>query len=136
MSKSLSPERRQSALDPPSADRRSGHDRRRDRRIKLDLETAVPVVIRSGGLVQWGLARNISEGGMLIEIAEAPPIGSRVEVKIAGIQGSLDAPESVLLHGEVRHHVAWRVGSPPSRLHAIGLRFVPEPEPLHAGWLH
>lgn len=115
-------------------DRRSAADRRDSRRIRLTLETAVPVTIRSQSLVQWGTARNISEGGMLIELNDPPPIGAFVSVKIAGIEGSSDAPEDVILHGEVRHQVAWDCGDSGS-LTAIGVRFTaPPPEvPLRPG---
>lgn len=67
---------------------------------------------------------------MLVEIEDAPSIGASVTVKIAGVKGSTDAPEPAVLHGEVRHHVAWN--SSDGYLSAIGVRFVPEPEePLH-----
>lgn len=85
----------------------------------------MPVLVRGDVGLQWGLARNVSEGGMLIELKTPAPIGTRVEIKLFGVQGSIDAPDAVLLHAEVRHHVAWNFAGPgvPS-LTAIGVRFV------------
>lgn len=100
-------------------------ERRSCRRIRLKLETAVPVMVRGDVGVQWGLARNVSEGGMLIELKTPPPIGSLVEIKLFGVQGSIDAPDAVELHAEVRHHVAWNFSGPGVPvLTAVGVRFV------------
>lgn len=126
----------------PVEDRRSGQDRRHGRRVRLDLETAVPVLVRdqSGGL-QWGLARNISEGGMLIEVQSPPSIGARIQVKIFGIQGSADAPDAVFVHAEVRHNLAWNLGGDRrTKLSAIGVRFAAPPQtellPLEGAPIH
>ncbi|MEO1334210.1 MAG: PilZ domain-containing protein, partial [Myxococcota bacterium] len=51
-------------------------------RVPLEVPLAVPVHIRSELGFHRGLARNISEDGMLVELEETPPIGSRVEVTI------------------------------------------------------
>lgn len=119
----------------PVSERRSGDDRRRADRIRLTLETAVPVIVRSEGLVQWGVARNISEGGMLIEMTDAPSMGARVEVKLMGIHGSTDSPAPAVLTGEVRHQVAWNFGD--RGLSAVGVRFVDAPPPPeHTGLMH
>lgn len=113
-------------------------DRRRSHRIRLDFETAVPVILRSAsGQLRWGVARNVSEGGMLIEMEDPPPIGEAIEVEIGGIRGSMDSPETVALVGEVRHHVAWNFKADgkrgKTRLSAIGVRFFPYAagKPLH-----
>jgi hypothetical protein len=106
-------------------------ERRRSNRVRLSLETAVPVHVRWDGLVQWGIARNISEGGMLIELRGLPSIGSRVEITFSGIDGSADAPDPATLHGEVRHHVVWNVRG--AGLSAIGIRFVATEAPLAGG---
>jgi hypothetical protein len=119
-----SPEREE-AKKPP-IERSSGRERRHDSRIRLSLEVAVPVVVRSEGFVEAGLARNISEGGMLVQLRELPAIGSRVEITIGGVQGSSDAPESVTLEGEVRHHVAWqyRTKGQVKLMRGVGVRFL------------
>jgi c-di-GMP-binding flagellar brake protein YcgR len=114
----------------PPVERRTGKDRRHDSRIRLSLEVAVPVVVRSDEHIEAGLARNISEGGMLIQLKELPPIGTRVEVTISGIKGSKDAPDSVKLEGEVRHHVAWQYRSrgQAKLMRGIGVRFIELPK--------
>ena len=84
---------------PNEGDRRKS-DRRSSKRINLSLEVAVPVRVDSDHGPQRGLARNFSEGGMLLEVRDPPPIGTRVRVTIAGIRGSADAPEEVTLEGE------------------------------------
>lgn len=101
----------------------------RPRRVKLDLETVVPVVVRSDVGTQWALARNISDAGMLIEVATTPPIGSRVEVKLFGVPGSLDAPHPAWMCGEVRHHVCWNFRGQDRRpaMSGVVIRFVDEP---------
>jgi hypothetical protein len=102
-------------------------ERRRSRRLRLELETAVPVIVREDGCVQWGLVRNLSDGGMLIELTEPPPIGAALQIQIPGVRGSIDAPDAVVLHGEVRHHVAWNFGGEGRGMHAVGVRFSPPP---------
>jgi hypothetical protein len=111
--------------------RPADEERRRTKRLRLTLETAVPVLVRSGSLIQWGLARNVSEGGMLIELGELPQIGTLVEIKIAGVDGPGDLSAPTILHGEVRHHLAWNYAEPPQNagLRAVGVRFVNPPEP-------
>lgn len=101
-------------------------DRRRDKRVRLDLELAVPVSVSTGSSEYRGVARNISEGGMLVELPIAPAIGCRVRIRFEGIQGSSAAPDAVELSGEVRHHMAWAFtqdGAAKS-LRGVGIRFV------------
>jgi c-di-GMP-binding flagellar brake protein YcgR len=114
----------------PPVERRSGRDRRQDSRIRLSLEVAVPVVVRTDEHIEAGLARNISEGGMLIQLKELPPIGSRVEVTISGVKGSTDAPDAVTLEGEIRHHVAWqyRAKGQVKLMRGVGVRFLELPK--------
>jgi hypothetical protein len=129
MSKNEWPERRTEELGEEAE--RAARERRRSRRLRLDLDTAVPIQVRSaGGLVQWGVARNISEGGMLIELQEPPPIGAYVAIKILGVSGSEDAPDAVVVHAEVRHALSWNFGSDDRRsgISAVGVRFVPPPQ--------
>lgn len=136
-------ERRSPTSDLPSTlpvDRRSGEDRRKGRRVPLELNTTVPVVVRDLGRVQWGIARNVSEGGMLVEVRDPPSIGAFVEIKLAGMQGTIAAPDAVYLTGEVRHQMAWAYGPDGKTLSAVGIRFVDAPEPVavqaHATVLH
>jgi hypothetical protein len=119
----------------PPLERRSGKERRQDSRIRLSLEVAVPVVLRSDEHIEAGLARNISEGGMLIQLKELPPIGTKVQITISGVKGSTDAPDSVMLEGEVRHHVAWQYRShgQSKLMRGVGVRFLELP-PDQESW--
>jgi hypothetical protein len=122
--------RRAGAEKGPPLERRTGGERRKDKRLRLNLEVAVPVVIRAPDWVEFGLARNISEGGMLIQVRDPPAIGARLEITISGVQGSSDAPEAVTLVGEVRHHIAWqyRARGQSKTMKGIGVRFIEKPE--------
>lgn len=101
------------------------NERRKEARVRLDLELAVPVSVSTGSSEYRGVARNISEGGMLVELPIAPAIGARVKVRFAGVQGSAAAPDSVELSGEVRHHMAWQFNKDgaTSSMRGIGIRF-------------
>lgn len=114
-------------------------DRRSNPRLRLDLPLAVPVHIRSDLGAHRGVARNISEGGMLVELEETPPIGSEVEVTIASLLGKREAQDTFTWRAEVRHQVAWsfieRAGH--RQLRGVGLRFLcaVSQGPV-GGWLH
>ena len=77
---------------------------------------------------------------MLVELEEAPPIGSTVEITIShgyGVRPALD--ETFTLTAEVRHQVAWSFIASAGRrqLRGIGLRFVSAlPGRASQGWLH
>lgn len=63
---------------------------------------------------------------MLIEVPEAPPIGTRVEISFGGIQGSAHSQGEVTLVGEVRHHLAWQFNrdGASSSMRGVGVRFI------------
>ncbi len=94
----------------------------------MRLELAVPVLLKGDFGLAKGVARNISEGGLLVEVRQSIPIGVSVEIEIQGVRGSLDSPESLKLRGEVRHQVAWQHTQKQARqtVRAIGIRFVNE----------
>ena len=130
-------ERHPSSIPPSS----SKTDRRRERRINLDFETAVPVLVRSEQSMHWGLARNISEQGMLIQMQNPPPMGASIDVTLSGIRGPQHDADAVELCGEVRHHLAWNYQSKGQKrsITAIGVRFrkrVPQFNPNRGGWVH
>lgn len=63
---------------------------------------------------------------MLVEVDALPPIGSPVDVTISGVHGSIDAPNSLTLKGEIRHHLAWQYVTDRRRIQVmrgIGIRF-------------
>jgi hypothetical protein len=119
-------------------------ERRGDRRVRLSLDTAVPVQVRAhddDGL-RWGVARNISEGGILIELREPLALGTEVDVRLIGLGGAEEEIEP--LRGVVRHSVNWSHGAGP-RLYAAGVQFVTEAPvwdepwrvvPASTRWLH
>jgi hypothetical protein len=120
------PDRRADSPAVSPVDRRAGRDRRSHLRLRLTFEIALPVRLRTAEGIGRGLARNVSEGGMLIEVIERPPIGSELDITIAGVLGSLDSPEALTLLGEVRHHFSWqyRSGQGQEIMRAIGVRFL------------
>lgn len=108
-------------------------ERRGSRRLDFSLTHAIPVSLRThiGLLRGWG--RNVSDGGMLVEVKVLPPIGTELEVTL---YPSWDAPDqpSMTLAGEVRHHLAWQYnhGAERRALKAMGVRF----KAGAAGWVH
>lgn len=112
----------------------AGTNRRQDRRIPLSLDVAVPVLVRGFNGLQRGLARNVSERGMFLEVREPPPIGTEIEVTFAGPA----LTDALVLCGEVRHHVAWQVGGHRG-LKGVGIRFLDKLEQVavtHSGTYH
>jgi hypothetical protein len=77
-----------------------------------------------GAVVEKGLARNISEGGMLVQVDRMLPIGRRVEVTFSGKTGQMT------LDAEIRHQVAWQHSGGPDRrtMYGIGVRFLEKKE--------
>ncbi len=117
-------DRRQSIPCPEDPDRRSGRERRTVPRVPLGLDFAVPVTIQMGEQQEKGLARNISEGGMLVQLDRMLPIGRRVEVTFSGKSGALT------LEAEIRHQVAWQHSGGKDRrtMYGIGVRFLEKKE--------
>jgi hypothetical protein len=124
-----------STVDHASAERRTAS------RLNLDFETAVPVLVRSPDRMHWGLARNISESGMLIQMQNPPPMGTRVDITLTGVRGSEHNEDNFELCGDVRHHLAWNYKSKGQKraITAIGVRFcakVPQFNSERGGWVH
>lgn len=101
-------------------------DRRRRPRIRLSLDGMTPVWLCGDGFRRRGLARNISEGGILVQVEQPPPIGSRVEVTFEPLEISRQASEVLVVRGEVRHQVVWifTQDGKPRPLRAVGIRFL------------
>ena len=55
--------------------------------IRMKVETPVNVVIASGSQTLKGICKDLSGGGMLIEINTALPVDTQVEVEIASEHG-------------------------------------------------
>jgi hypothetical protein len=127
-----------SRMKSAEACRESTDDRRICQRIQLDLATAFPVRLETEVGPMRGMARNVSQGGMLVEARELPPIGTRVTV-IFEIPGK-DPTHRMELEGDVRHHVKWSVGRPDrGSFSGFGVRFRAErttSEDVPPGTLH
>jgi hypothetical protein len=94
-----------------------------DGRIHIRFDKAFPVLIGSEIFGDSrGVARNISAGGMFIEIGEPPPIGSVVTVHFR-IPGS---GEDIRARAEVKHHYClnFACAGQPRSARGVGLRYV------------
>jgi len=97
-----------------------------EKRIHTRFDKAFLVVIGSelyGDTV--AVARNISAGGILVEMTYAPPMGTVVTVHFQHTRdgGELD---EIVARAEVKHHhyLNFAAGSDGASSRAIGLRFV------------
>lgn len=95
---------------------------RLEKRIDMRFDKVFPVLVGSeiyGDSA--GIARNISHGGMLVEMMEPLPLGSMVTVHFRAEGGG-----EIVLHAEVKHHYclnfAGRDGREPTATRAVGLR--------------
>lgn len=94
-----------------------------DNRIFMRFDKAFPVTVGSEIYGDSrGVARNISAGGMFVELIDPPPLGSAVVVHFR-IPGS---GESLVARAEVKHHYCLNIStdSGPSAARGIGLRFI------------
>jgi hypothetical protein len=100
--------------------RRAGED---DSRVYLRFDKAFPVIVGSEIYGDSrGIARNISAGGMFVELIDPPPMGSIVTVHFR-IPG---AGEDIVVRAEVKHHYCLNVATSagPTAARGVGLRFV------------
>lgn len=98
-------------------------DRRREDRLHMRLDKVFPVVVCSEIFGDGaGIARNISMGGMLVEMFEPLPLGSCVTVRFA----MADCSGEIAVQAEVKHHYCFNFaqGNELSSSRGIGLRFV------------
>jgi len=112
-----------------------------DLRIHMRFDKLFPVVV---GSELYGdssaIARNISAGGMLVEMPFPLPLGSVVSVHFTCPRPDGD-PDEIVARAEVKHHYCLNVaiGGEPTATRAIGLRFIDfeddvPPERLLDGW--
>lgn len=100
----------------------------REKRLHTRFDKAFVVVIGSelyGDSV--AIARNVSAGGVLVEMSYAPPLGSIVNVHFQHVRGD-DRIEEIVARAEVKHHHYLNFGDGADReaasSRAIGLRFL------------
>lgn len=104
----------------------NGHDggpRGRDKRMEVRFDKAFPVVVGSEIFGDSSaVARNISLGGMMVEMLEPVPLGSFVTVHFR----IPDSGSDIVARAEVKHHYCFNYARPdgPHRARGIGLRFV------------
>jgi hypothetical protein len=112
-----------------------------DQRIHVRFDKIFPVIV---GSELYGdspaIARNISAGGMLVEMAFPLPLGSVVTVHFRCARPEADDDE-IVARAEVKHHYClnFAQGSEASVMRGIGLRFIDfeddvPPERLLDGW--
>ncbi len=78
-----------------------------DKRRSLRFDTVFPVIISSD---QFGeanaIARNVSAGGILLELSDPLPLGTRVRVHFCMLARSFAAEDgpTIVARGEVKNH--------------------------------
>lgn len=93
------------------------------RRLDIRLNKAFAVLVSSeidGDCP--AVARNVSAGGMFVEMRDPPPIGSVVTVSFVRPDGG----ETMEVSAEVKHHFCfnYQVGNEPTSSRGVGLRFL------------
>jgi hypothetical protein len=111
----------------PLKTRPSAGTRRADQRIHMRFDKMFPVVV---GSEIYGdapaIARNVSAGGMLVEMAEPLPLGSVVTVHFRYPRESGRADE-IVARAEVKHHYCLNFaggGGEAGASRGVGLRFL------------
>ena len=97
-----------------------------EKRIHIRFDKAFLVVIGSelyGDTV--AVARNISDGGILVEMTYAPPLGTVVTVHFQHARDD-DELDELVVRAEVKHHhyLNFAGGNDAASSRAIGLRFL------------
>ena len=100
-----------------------------DKRVHTRFDKAFVVVIGSEVYGDtFAVARNISEGGILVEMSYAPPLGTVVNVHFQYAHGTgVDDPlDEIVARAEVKHHHYLNFGSgdDAASSRAIGMRFI------------
>jgi len=108
-------------------------EKRKEQRFAMRLDKAFPVMVTSElyGAMS-GIARNISPGGMMVEMLDPLPLGSFVTIQFQIPDSSGD----VEVRAEIKHHYCFNFSTAdrPSRVTGIGLRFVEFVEDSRTRW--
>ncbi|HUS31310.1 MAG TPA: hypothetical protein VMZ53_22520 [Kofleriaceae bacterium] len=105
----------------------------REKRIHTRFDKAFLVVIGSELYGDsFAIARNISAGGLLVEMTYAPPLGTVVTVhfqymrEAASPEQETPAMDEIVARAEVKHHhyLNFTGGNDAASSRAIGLRFI------------
>jgi hypothetical protein len=98
----------------------------REKRIHTRFDKAFVVVI---GSELYGdsnaIARNVSAGGILVEMSYAPPLGTVVTVHFQHARAD-DLLDEIVARAEVKHHhyLNFGAGEDAASTRAIGMRFI------------
>lgn len=97
-----------------------------EKRVHMRFDKAFVVVIGSelyGETV--AIARNVSAGGILVEMSYAPPLGTVVTVHFQHVRGD-DLVDEIVARAEVKHHhyLNFSGSGEAAASRAIGLRFL------------
>ncbi len=98
-------------------------EKRRSPRLEMRFDKAFPVLVASELYGDSsGIARNISRGGMMVEMVEPLPLGSFVTVHFR----VPDSHGDIVVRAEVKHHYCFNFTcrDEPGRARGVGLRFV------------
>lgn len=98
----------------------------REQRIHTRFDKAFLVVIESEIYGDtFGIARNVSAGGILVEMPYAPPLGTVVTVHFQCARDD-DQLDEITVRAEVKHHhyLNFAGGDDAASMRAIGLRFM------------
>jgi hypothetical protein len=113
----------------------------REKRVHTRFDKAFVVVIGSevyGDTV--GIARNVSAGGILVELSYAPPLGTIVTVHFQHVRDD-ERLDEIVARAEVKHHhyLNFSGSGEAAASRAVGLRFlefVDAGERVEAAQLH
>jgi len=97
-----------------------------EKRIHTRFDKAFIVVIGSELYGDsFAIARNISAGGLLVEMSYAPPLGTVVTVHFQYLREG-DVMDEIVARAEVKHHhyLNFSGGEEQASSRAIGLRFI------------
>lgn len=97
-----------------------------EKRIATRFDKAFVVVIGSELYGDtFAIARNVSAGGILVEMSYAPPLGTVVTVHFRHAR-DLDDVDEIVARAEVKHHhyLNFKGGNDAASARAVGLRFI------------
>ena len=97
-----------------------------EKRLHTRFDKAFPVLIGSELYGDgYAIARNVSAGGILVEMTYAPPLGTIVTVHFQHARGD-DLIDEIVVRAEVKHHhyLNFAADGETARTRAIGMRFL------------
>jgi hypothetical protein len=98
-----------------------------DKRIHTRFDKSFLVVIGSELYGDsFAIARNVSAGGILVEMTYAPPLGTIVTVHFQHLRADDDRVDEIVVRSEVKHHhyLNFTGSGEAASTRAIGLRFL------------